>query len=295
MLNPLRNEDQETLAKMRTLRHTLRPSERDVAEFVLANPRRVTTMTITRLSEVCKCSETTITRMSKALGYQGFGELKMAIATELPKRETGNLFETIGPDDSLSAVAGRFFHNCIQSFSDTLNFLDVTHLEKAVNILNQSARVGCFGFGASGLVANDAQQKLLRVSIKAWSFVDPHEQIFFANGLSSEDTVLCISHSGETKDILESMTVAKSNGAKIISIVGNPRSKLAESSDVFLLALSNELPFKSGSMVTRLCQLSMVDLLTLGIATNRKENILEQFGRNQQAVYERSMDSHHEK
>ncbi len=290
MFNPIMKEDQETLAKMRTLRHTLRPSERDVAEFILADPRRVTTMTITKLSKVCNCSETTITRMSKALGYQGFGALKMAIATELPQREA-NLFESIEPDDSLYCVAGRFFYNCIQSFNDTLNFLEARYLEEAVNILNTSSRVGCFGFGASGLVAIDAQQKLLRVSIKAWSFVDPHEQISFANGLSSKDTVLCISHSGETKDILESMNVAKSNGAKIISIVGNPRSKLAECSDVFLLASSNELPFRSGSMVTRLCQLAMVDLLTLGIATNHKEDILEQFGRNQQAVYERSMDT----
>lgn len=294
MQNLINIENQDVFVKMRTLRHTLRPAERNVAEFILTDPRKVTTMTITELSNACNCSETTITRMSKALGHQGFGELKMAIATELPQLET-NLFETIEPDDSLHSVAGRFFSNCIQSFNDTLNFLEVQHLEQAVSILNESSRVGCFGFGASGLVAKDAQQKLLRVNIKAWSFVDPHEQIFFANALSSEDAVLCISHSGETKDILESMNVAKKSGAKIISIVGNPRSKLAEYSDVFLLALSSELPFRSGSMISRLCQLAMVDLLTLGIATNRKEEILEQFGRNQQTVYQRSMDNQSER
>lgn len=294
MQSPIGMERQEVLVKVRTLRPTLRPAERDVAEFILTDPRRVTTMTITQLSKACKCSETTITRMSKALGYQGFGELKMAIATELPQRET-NLFEAIGPEDSLHSVAGRFFYNCIQSFNDTRNFLEASHLEQAVDLLSSSSRVGCFGFGASGLVAKDAQQKLLRVGVKTWSFVDPHEQIFFANGLSQSDTILCISHSGETKDILESMSVAQANGAKIISIVGNPRSKLAESSDVFLLALSNELPFRSGSMVTRLCQLAMVDLLTLGIATKRKEDILEQFDRNQQAVYHRSMDGQKER
>ncbi len=287
-------ENQEVFGKMRTLRHTLRPAEQDVAELILADPRKVTTMTITELSRLGSCSETTITRMAKAIGYQGFGELKMAIATELPQRGT-NLFETIEPDDSLGAVAATFFNTCLQSFNDTLNFLETAHLEQAVRILRESSRVGCFGYGASGLVANDAQQKLLRVSVKAWSFVDPHEQISFANGLSSEDTVLCISHSGETKDVLESMSVAKKSGAKIIGIVGNPRSKLAESSDVFLTALSSEPPFRSGSMVTRLCQLAIVDLLTLGIASNRKEEILEQFGRNQETVYQRSMHGQDER
>lgn len=286
---PINMEHQEALAKMRTLRDTLRPAERGIADLILDDPRRVTTMTITDLATVGNCSETTITRMAKALGYQGFGQLKMAIATELPQRET-NLYEIIEPDDSLNAVAGSFFCNCIQSFNDTMNFLEVAQLEQAVRILNNSRRVGCFGFGASGLVANDAQQKLLRVNVPAWSFVDPHEQISFANGLSKHDAVVCISHSGATKDILESMAVAKDNGAKIIAIVGNPRSKLAECSDVFLLALSSELPFKSGSVVSRLCQLAIVDLLTLGIATTRKEEILEQFGRNQQTVYKRSMN-----
>ncbi|NMB02845.1 MAG: MurR/RpiR family transcriptional regulator [Firmicutes bacterium] len=282
-------ENKEALVKLRTLRHTLRPAEQDVAELILADPRRVTTMTISQLAQVGNCSEATITRMSKALGYQGFGEMKMAIATELPKNET-NLFEAIEPDDSLYSVACKFFGTCIESFNDTLEFLELPQLEEAVAILSNSSRVGCFGSGASGLVANDAQQKLMRVGVEAWSFVDPHNQIFFANGLSPKDAVICISHSGETKDVLESMSVAKASGAKIIGIVGNHRSKLAERSDVFLLALSNELPFKSGSMISRLCQLAIVDLLTLGIAANRKEQILEQFDRNQQAVYRRSMN-----
>lgn len=102
--------------------------------------------------------------------------------------------------------------------------------------------------------------------------------------------MLCISHSGETMDILESMQVAKDNGAQVVSIVGSPRSRLALASHVFLLALSNELPFRSGSMVSRLCQLAVVDLIALGIAASRKEEILDRFGRVQQTVYQRSMD-----
>lgn len=165
-------EQPEAMAKMRTLRGTLRPAERGIADLILSDLRRVTTMTITDLAKEGRCSETTITRMAKALGYQGFAELKMAIATELPQRPT-SLYETIEPGDNLQAVATRFFDNCIQSFNDTLDFLEASHLEQAVDILNNSSRIGCFGFGASGLVANDAQQKLLRVNVQAWSFVDP--------------------------------------------------------------------------------------------------------------------------
>ena len=178
--------------------------------------RRITTMTITDPAQLGNRSETTITRMAKALGI--FGELKLAIATELPLQGT-NLYETIQPDDSLYAIAGHFFYRCVQSFNDTLKCLNPESLEQAVDILLKSSRVGCFGVGASGIVAKDAQQKLLRVNVSAWSFVDPHEQIAFANGLSANDAAICISYSGATKDVLESMSVARSNGAKIIANV----------------------------------------------------------------------------
>ncbi len=287
-------EYQEALVKIRTLIDTLRPAERRIAELILANPRGVTTMTITDLAKLGDCSETTITRLAKAVGYRGYADLKLAIATELPQQGT-NLYETIEPTDSLYAVAGNFFYNCIQSFNDTLKCLDAESLERAVEILLGSSRVGCFGFGASGLVANDAQQKLLRVNVQAWSFVDPHEQIAFANNLTDRDAVVCISYSGATKDILESTSVAKANGAKIIAIVGNPRSKLAEAVDIVLLTISTEMPGRSGSMISRLCQLAMVDLLTLGIATNRKEEILEQFSRKQRTIHQRSMNVEQER
>jgi DNA-binding MurR/RpiR family transcriptional regulator len=292
--NPMNMENQEALVKIRSLKDSLRPAEREIAEIILADPRRITTMTITDLAQLGNCSETTITRMAKALGYRGFGELKLAIATELPLQGT-NLYETIQPDDSLYAIAGHFFYRCVQSFNDTLKCLNPESLEQAVDILLKSSRVGCFGVGASGIVAKDAQQKLLRVNVSAWSFVDPHEQIAFANGLSANDAAICISYSGATKDVLESMSVARSNGAKIIAIVGNPRSALAESADVFLLTISSEPPFRSGSMISRLCQLAMIDLLTLGIATNRKDEILEQFTRKQRTMYQRSMNVHDER
>ncbi len=277
---------QEALAKLKAVKHSLRPAEKRIAEIILENPRRIINMSITDLAKMGQCSETTIIRMAQAVGYQGYRELKMAIATQLPQQSS--FYEDLQPGDSLKDTAGNFFYHCIRSFNDTSNMLSMEEMEKAVEIVSTSHRVGCFGSGASGLVATDAQHKLLRVNINAWAFVDPHQQVSFANSLGVGDAVVAISYSGFTKDVLESVAIARGNLVKIIAIVGNPRSPLAQVADAVLTVSCTEAPLKSGSMITRLCQLAVVDLLTLGIAMNRKEEILEQLSRNQCLISRRS-------
>ncbi|NLJ85937.1 MAG: MurR/RpiR family transcriptional regulator, partial [Firmicutes bacterium] len=75
---------QEALAKLKAVKHSLRPAEKRIAEIILENPRRIINMSITDLAKMGQCSETTIIRMAQAVGYQGYRELKMAIATQLP-------------------------------------------------------------------------------------------------------------------------------------------------------------------------------------------------------------------
>ena len=50
------------------------------------------------------------------------------------------------------------------------------------------------------------------------------------------DVVIAISNSGETAELKATITTVKNNGAKIISVTGNPDSWLAKEGDAFLFA-----------------------------------------------------------
>ena len=52
--------------------------------------------------------------------------------------------------------------------------------------------------------------------------------------ISKEDVVLALSYSGETDEILKIVPFIHSNGNKLISMTGNPKSALAKNSDVHL-------------------------------------------------------------
>lgn len=65
---------------------TFRPSERQVAAYVLGRPSVVVNMSIADLAEHSQVSEPTIMRFCKAIGCLGFMELKLGLARDLERR-----------------------------------------------------------------------------------------------------------------------------------------------------------------------------------------------------------------
>jgi hypothetical protein len=65
----------------------LRPSERRVAEFVLARPTVAAEMTIADLSREVGVSEPTVMRFCRAVGLKGFQDLKRQMMRDLERRK----------------------------------------------------------------------------------------------------------------------------------------------------------------------------------------------------------------
>ena len=61
--------------------------------------------------------------------------------------------------DSLDAVVGKIFDYTITSLDWARNHLDLRAMEEAVTLLESAQAIEFFGFGASAIVARDAQQK----------------------------------------------------------------------------------------------------------------------------------------
>lgn len=285
-MGPQRIHIQKTLARLSSILPSLRPAEQRLARFILQNPQAAIALSVADLAREAQTSETTAVRLAKALGFKGVREFKLAVATESPGPAV-NIYQSLRSGETLSNIAINYFAGAIQAFGDTLSLLDFGQLERAVSLLGGADRIGCFGSGASGHVAIDAEQKLLRVNLRAWAFTDPHEQLAFAALLTAEDVVIGISHSGRTRDVLDAVGQAKENGARVVVIAGDPRSDLAALGDVVLVAASPEVPLRSGTVISRLAQLAVVDLLSLGVAAQHPQEIMAQLERRGQILARR--------
>ena len=280
------------LVRVRGLLPDLAPSERRVAEAVLADPAGVAGQTITSLARACLTSETTVMRFCRQLGFPGYPELRLALAAEAAMQAGEELgarvaASDIAPTDDLAQVVAKIAYADAHAVKETGDQLNVDVLEKVVAALVAARRVDLYGVGASAFVAADFQQKLHRIGRAAFAWSDPHMALSSAALLQPGDVAVGISHTGTTIDTVDALAEAHRHGATTVGITNFPRSPLAQTADLVLTTAARETTFRSGSMASRLAQLTVVDCMFVGVAQRTYEATLEALARTYEAVRSR--------
>ena len=106
---------------------------------------------------------------------------------------------------------------------------------KAVELLSKTkGRVVLTGVGKSGLICKKIAATLSSTGTPAF-FLHPTDAAHGDLGMvRGEDTVIAVSNSGETQELLSIIPLIKSFGIPVIAITSNPNSSLARLSDVVL-------------------------------------------------------------
>ncbi|RJU01854.1 MurR/RpiR family transcriptional regulator [Arthrobacter frigidicola] len=250
---------------------TLPPSARRVAEEILADPETVLRHTISELAHICSTSEPSVVRFCRAVGYAGYAQLRLSMATEIG-RETAQFGDTkrfgadISPDDSLADTVAKIAFAETLGIEETLSHLDIDQLRSAVERISTARQILVYGVGAGAVVADDLQHKLFRIRRMVHSFDDPHDALMGASLMGAGDVAVAFSHSGRTAETLEFVERAREAGATTIGITNGAGSPLAEAADLCLLTMVRETAFRSGAMASRIAQLALVDCIFVGVA-----------------------------
>ena len=124
-------------------------------------------------------------------------------------------------------------------------------------------------------------------SLLAPGLVDPHLQAMSAATLGPQDVAVGISHSGSTKDVVDSVSRAKAAGATVICITHHARSPITRVADIKLLTASSESPLGSGAIRSKIAQLHVLDVLFTGVVMRMRERALEYTEKTAEAVLDK--------
>jgi RpiR family carbohydrate utilization transcriptional regulator len=275
----------DTLALIRESIESLRNSEKKVAKCVLADPAAVITSSITELAERAGTSEPTVIRFCRKLGLGGYMELRLNLARDQPSAQY--IFENISDSDSLAGIANKILNAHREAIGNTLTRLNLDDLDIAVKALRAARRIEFYGFGGSAVVARDAYHKFFRLATPCAAHADSHMQVMSAALLGVTDVVVVFSHTGSTKDIIDSARIARKAGAKVIGIIGSENSPLLKECDISLSVYSQEAALLLAPMTSRLVQLAIVDVLFVAVAMNNFEETKERLDRVKRSLVDK--------
>ena len=265
---------------------SLKPAERRVADYILDNINEVIHLSITKMAENVGVSEATVVKFCQHIGYSGYQELKIVLAQAGKKEHREHIYGEIEANDDINIIIKKIFQIYSKSLNNTKELLQNADVKTSIEMILKARRLYFFGFGASGIVAEDADLKFKRINYVAEALIDNHKQKTVGALLTKEDVVIAISDSGRTKELIESLKIVKNTMAKIIAITSNLGSPITKLANITLLTSSQETPFRGSALASRMAQLAVIDVLFLGVATAEYNKTLEALSKTRLVMQE---------
>jgi len=241
-------------------------------------------MSISELaSEAGLKSESNVVRFYRILGFSGYHNFKVTLATEIGGSSFYHTYEDILVSDDIETVKQKIFKGSIQTLHENINMVSAGNLQKAVDLIDSAERLFFLGYASSGSIAMEAFFKFSRLKSHCYYSSDPHINAALLAEPLPGDVLFCISESGETKDVVIPAEHAKPT-AKIIALTGSADSPLAKIADVCITLYSEEINYQTEVMVSRIVQLAIIAVLFTACSLKKGPDVFERLKRSRQAV-----------
>jgi DNA-binding MurR/RpiR family transcriptional regulator len=246
-----------------------------IAGYILQQPAQVVQLPVKKLALEIGVSEATIIRFCKKIGYAGLLNLKADLKRELLDDSDLSLPSSpdIFLDDSRNDVAQKIALTIETSTRETIGLLEMKIVKPVVERFLSARRVMFVGFGASGLAALEARDKMNRLGIDSEAFTDRFTMTLKLANLKADDLVVAFSHSGETPEVVNAFRLAQKKGAWTLAITHSPHSPLTELANTFWLTSGEAGPMQGDSISTRIAQLFIIEFLCTEITRHNLRDI----------------------
>jgi RpiR family carbohydrate utilization transcriptional regulator len=262
------HNNSDFLCRLQEKYANLRRSERKIADYLKKKPHQRLDFSITEFGKLLGVSEATVSRFCRSLGYRGFPDLKLSLATDL---SMGEGFQNIPVDilqtDPPVVVGKKLSDTLSNAIVETQRSLEMDKVSAAIDEIAQAKRVELYGVGGAYAVASEANHLFLKAGINCVAHRDGYMQIASASMLGQDCVAIGVSHTGLSWDVVNSVKIASDSGAGTICITSNRESALARVSKICLFTppRSADIPLYGDFMEARASQLYIIDLLYLGI------------------------------
>ncbi|MGL5616245.1 MAG: MurR/RpiR family transcriptional regulator [Sarcina sp.] len=248
--------------------------ERKISLYIEGNFQRVINMSVKELAKAVEVSPASIVRFAKMLGYGGYANMKIDIAKGKPwKVEDSSMI--IEKSDDVQSIADKLERINRKTLQKTMGILDLDKLIKAIDLIKNAKGIYIYAVGGSGIVALDLSYKFSRINKNCYYNSDTHINMANAAHIGEKDVVIAISYSGETREVIIPVEIAKAKGSRVISIVASGKSTISKLSDYEINMPREEGAIRIGAISSRNSAFIITDLLYLAVASGNMDETMK--------------------
>jgi DNA-binding MurR/RpiR family transcriptional regulator len=264
-----------TLIRLRGLYPSLKTALKKVADAILKQPEMAIYASVNEVAAVAMVSEATVMRFCRILGFKGFQDFKIALAREMVIPSPHFHEEMGGAGEDEVALARKVFQTNGVALKDTLEILEIEVMKEAAQLLFTARQIMVVGVGGSGPAVTYAGNRFLLLGLRAYLCTDFYLMLMAASMLAQGDVVLAISNLGTTREIVETVGLAREKGARVMCITNNSLSPLARMCKPTLVTASREVTLPEEAVASLICQIAILDVLFALITQARGEQSRE--------------------
>lgn len=233
----------------------LNSSEQEIFSYIVRHSSAVQTMNIRTLASNCFVSTTTILRLVRKLGFDGYRDfqdsLKLAMHMEAQQNIPSSLWKE------------SFNKNYLGDIVESFRVIPTSMVERLCTRMHSATRVYCFGSDLDQIIASYAYNVLIRLGISACHPQSAAEIAAAAREVRDDDLLLCFSASGEdrpTIEFVERMLLKRKPAVASITQSGN--NALFHMSEFDLYVFLNPITYGGEDLSSRASMLVLIDFIS---------------------------------
>lgn len=253
-------------------------SDKLLINYIKNNLENFSYKPISQIAKESNLGESTITRFARKMGFSSLQDFKVTLTKEVSttsNKKENIINNNIENNESAIETAKKLLNSNINILTNTVDIIKNEDIHKSADLIINARRIYFIGLGYSGIIAQDSSYKFMRIGLNCTSFDSSHTMMMMASIMEKGDLIIAISHSGETKEIIKAVDMAKENGVDVISITENKDSSLKKISDVNLGYISQETLLETGSISSKLAQFFIIDLVYTQVVKEKFNESLE--------------------
>ncbi|WP_029276912.1 MurR/RpiR family transcriptional regulator [Carnobacterium jeotgali] len=218
------------LGRIKSVLDDLPNSERKIGEYILTYPEETIKMTTSQLGIAAESNSTAVIRLCNRIGVNGFTKLKVNLSAEIVSVDESGYAE-IEAEETIGTIKNKLLTNAFKSMEETISLMNEFDIERVIELIESASMVYVYGVGNSRIIAENMVQKWSRVGKIVICPTDNHQLVSMLGAAPKNALFFGISNSGETREIIELIKLAKKYALKTVGLTQFGQNSLTNKAD----------------------------------------------------------------